>query len=224
MQAAVRRLAERAGLPLEELPFGRGKTECCGYGGLMSCANPALARETAARRAAESPSDYLAYCAMCRDSLAATGKRVSHLLDWLFPEPGTVDPAGRPTVGFSARQENRALAKETLLRDLWNETPAEAEDFEKIRLRMTPEVRTLLDGRRVLDRDVQRVILNAERSGRRFVDSCAGKRLAYLRPRHVTFWVEYSATDASNEFVVHNAYSHRMVAPGAAPALAEQEG
>ena len=78
----------------------------------MQNANPAMAREVVSRRAAESESDYLAYCAMCRDSLAAVGKRVIHLLDLFFPSEKN-DPAARPRIGWSERQENRAQTERT---------------------------------------------------------------------------------------------------------------
>ena len=87
VQESVRNILRRMGFVIEELPLSREKTECCGYGGLMFFANPDLAKRAIGRRIEQSPSDYLAYCAMCRDYLASRGKRTLHLLDLVFEIP-----------------------------------------------------------------------------------------------------------------------------------------
>jgi hypothetical protein len=69
----------------------------------MQNANPDLAREVVGRRAAESDADYLAYCAMCRDSLAAVGKRTLHLLDLFFRPRRPIRPCGPGSGGPSDR-------------------------------------------------------------------------------------------------------------------------
>ena len=208
LQNAVRRLLTHLGVEAEELVLGREHTECCGFGGLLQNANPALAREVADRRGRRSDSDYLAYCAMCRDNLAAVGKRAVHLLDLLFPDPGISDPAGRPRPGWSRRQENRTRLKEELCRDLWGEQPATLAGYRKIVLRVTPEVETILESRRILKEDVRKVIAHAESGGPRFRHPDTGQFLAVFRPGHVTFWVAYSPL--TDGFSVHNAYAHRM--------------
>ena len=71
IQESVRRLVQRAGYQIEELPLSREKTTCCSYGGDMWLANPELARAVVERRIAESRADYLTYCAVCRDFFAA---------------------------------------------------------------------------------------------------------------------------------------------------------
>ena len=121
LQACVRRLLVEAGVSLKEMALAQDKTECCGFGGLMQNANPELAGEVTKRLAARVPEDYVAYCAMCRDNLAAAGKRVIHLLDLYFPDPKQPDPALRPRPDWSQRQENRARLKTKLLKHLWNE-------------------------------------------------------------------------------------------------------
>jgi glutamate synthase (NADPH) small chain len=204
----VRRILEKLGQTYEELPLGRELTECCGYGGLMQNANPELAAEVVRRRAALSDADYLTYCAVCRDNLAATGKRALHLLDLFFPREGEADPAARKRPDWSRRQENRARLKAALLRDLWSERPGEMEEHQKIVLDISPNVRELLDKRRILTEDVQKVIRHAEKSGERFFHSSTGRYKAAFKPYNVTFWVEY--TPAGEGYTIHNAYSHRM--------------
>ncbi|MCB2191124.1 MAG: 4Fe-4S dicluster domain-containing protein [Deltaproteobacteria bacterium] len=215
-QATIRTVLAQAGVEVEELALGRELTECCGYGGLMANANPELAKEVITRRGGQSPRDYLAYCAVCRDRLAAVGKRALHALDLYFPEPGEPDPAARPNPGWSARRENRARLKDELLRELYKEEPPAMEAFRQIKLSMAPEVADLLERRRILIEDVQQVIHHAENGGDKLTHPEAGHFLASFRPYKATFWVEYSP--APDGYEVHNAYSHRMtVKTGARP-------
>ncbi|MEW6439555.1 MAG: pyridine nucleotide-disulfide oxidoreductase/dicluster-binding protein [bacterium] len=207
MRQSVRRLLSRLGCAIEELPYSGFLTECCGYGGLMAAANPALAREVAARRARQSPSDYVTYCAMCRDSLSASGKRVVHILDLIYPSPGGEPPA-RKGPGWSQRQESRERLKTDMLARLWGERPPEMEEHRKIVLEIPPEVRELMEERRILVEDIQRVIHHAEKEGRRFFQPSTGRWLACFRPVRVTFWVEYSRGEKG--FRIHSVYSHRM--------------
>jgi len=160
-------------------------------------------------RARRSEEDYLAYCAMCRDRLASAGKRVLHLLDLLFPDRQVPDPAVRKDPGWSQRQENRWRLKERLLKELWSEEePPKRTGYGEIRLQIRPEVRRLLEERRILDEDLQRVIHHAESSGEKFRHPGTGRLKASFKPRKVTFWVEYER--CAEGFVIHNAYSHRM--------------
>ena len=76
----------------------------------MWLANRPVAEEVVQRRIAESPLDYVTYCAMCRDFFARRGKRTLHLLDLIFGAP-EADFAAAPPVGFSQRHENRARLK-----------------------------------------------------------------------------------------------------------------
>ncbi len=208
-QELMRAMLAEAGVPLEELRLGRELTECCGYGGLMANANPALADKVITRRGEQSPRDFLTYCAVCRDRLAATGKRALHALDLYFPQPGEDDPAARPSPGWSERRENRARLHEELLRDLWKEEPPAMEAHRQIKLLIHPEVAQRLEDRRILLEDVQKVIHHAEQSGQKLSHPESGHFLAAFRPYKATFWVEY--TPDGEGFRVHNAYSHRMV-------------
>lgn len=213
IQESVRNILRRMGFETEELPLGREKTECCGYGGLMFFANPELARNVIRKRIEQSQSDYLAYCAMCRDYLASRGKRTLHLLDLVLGSPTEV-AAQRRGPGYTLRRENRARLRNTLLKELWGETPAEEESLETIRLRISGELRELLEQRLILDSDIQQVIEFAESSGTKLVNRQTGRFLAHHTPAAVTYWVEYTA--AVDEFIVHNAYSHRMEISGEA--------
>ena len=182
-----------------------GLTTCCGYGGLMLFANPELAAKTVTRRANESNADYVTYCAMCRDRFAHHGKRAIHILDLVFAGEYS-DTAARPDPGFSRRQENRAQLKSRLLRDVWGEKGSTMEP--SIEVKISEEVRALLEERMILIEDVRRTVAHAEQSGEKIENPATGRSVASFRPVSVTYWVEYSPEGAG--FTVHNAYSHRM--------------
>ncbi len=208
IQENARRLLSALGIPVQELLLSRDKTECCGFGGLMQFANPALAQAVVRRRAGPGSLDVVAYCAMCRDNLAAAGKRSRHLLDILFPEAAGEDPGGRPRPGWSRRRENRARLKVRLLETLWNEKAPNEENHRRLKLRIAADIAERLEQRRILEEDVKRVIDHAERSGRKFRDPASGRFKACCKPFNVTFWVEYASE--GDAFVIYNAYAHRM--------------
>jgi Fe-S oxidoreductase len=214
-QDAVRRLLVKLACPVEELPLNREFTECCGFGGLMQNTNPALAIAVVKRRAEASEKDFVTYCAVCRDNLAAVGKRVVHLLDLMFPEEGGEDPAERPRPGWSQRQENRSRLKETLLNEFWSEVPPAMQEQQKIGLYISEEIQQMLEDRRILVEDIQKVIHHAETTGRKLIQNSSGHYKASYTPYKATFWVEYSPHE--DGFIVHNAYSHRMEVMGGGP-------
>lgn len=208
MQESARALIRRLGYTIEELPLNRARTECCSYGGVMWLANRPLAEAVVQRRIAESPSDYVTYCSVCRDFFAARGKPSLHLLDMIYaPDPSA--QAQRASPDFSQRHENRARLKRRLLKQLWGETMDGTQPgYEAIKLVMSDEVRARMERRLILVEDLQRVIEQAERTGRRLRDPGTGHLLAYYKPTAVTYWVEYAPEGEG--FAVYNAYSHRM--------------
>jgi glutamate synthase (NADPH/NADH) small chain len=179
----------------------------------MQNANPDLARTVTETRSRRSDSDYLAYCAMCRDNLAAVGKRTIHLLDLIFPAPDVPDPAARPRPGWSRRRENRQQLKTDLRRQLWN-APADAkgEQDEAMLLSIAPDVALILESRRILEENLRQVIQHAETGGPRFQHGENGYFLGMRQLGHATFWVVYAPNE--NGYVVHNAYAHRMEVVG----------
>ncbi|HEX9081403.1 MAG TPA: (Fe-S)-binding protein, partial [Holophagaceae bacterium] len=207
----VRGALSTLGVEHQELPRGGGDTECCGYGGLMGAVDPSMAGEVIARKVSESPLDYAASCSMCRDRLAAAGKRAWHVLDFVFPGP-EVDPAAKGP-GYSDRHERRARLKADLLREAWGED-AGGHGAAAPLLEYAPGVAETLEQRRILREDVEAVVAWAERTGRKLVEKGSGRILAYHRPRRVTYWVEYFQRGES--LVVTRAWSHRMDVPGAA--------
>jgi glutamate synthase (NADPH/NADH) small chain len=205
---AVRNLLGETGVIIEELSLSKDLTECCGFGGLMRNANPPVAKESIRRRSKLSALDYITYCGMCRDNLVSTGKRCLHVLDLFFPDLQDPDPAARTCPGWSRRKENRSRLKDRFKKEIWGETLAEKEEYENIRIRVAPRVREILEDRRILDEDIQKVLWHAEHSGKTFTHEKTGCLKASFKPYNVTFWVEYSKDGDTYE--IHNAYSHRM--------------
>lgn len=152
--------------------------------------------------------DYLAYCAMCRDNLAAAGKRTAHLLELIFPNADEADPASRGAISWSERRENRVSVKEKILRGLGEKGSTELAEYDSITVLMTADVFRKIDRRRILKDDIRKVIDYAEKTGKKLRNKETGNFLAYCQPENVTFWVEYSVD--GNDFRVHNAYCHRM--------------
>lgn len=83
------------------------------------------------------------------------------------------------------------------------------DEHRKIELRMAPEVREQMEERRILVEDLQKVIYHAETNGRKLVHPHTGHFKASFRPYETTFWVEYEPDGGG--YVVHKAYSHRIV-------------
>ena len=202
LQQSVRRLATQRGVTVQEID-GAERTSCCGFGGLAQFANREVADKIVDRRTGQNESDYLTYCAMCRDNFARRGKRAVHILDLLYPAG---DAAARADPGFSARQENRGRLKRSLLRDVWGENVNEpATDIELV---VSAEVRADLEKKLILLDDIRQTIRHAESSGEKLVDRKSGRFVACHRPVRITYWVEYTVDDG--RYTVHRAYSHRM--------------
>ena len=84
--------------------------------------------------------------------------------------------------------------------------------YKNIKLVIAPQVMELMNKRHILEDDLQKVIHQAEQTGRRLVDPENGHFLASFKPVRVTYWVEYQPDKQG--FVIYNAYSHRMILPG----------
>ena len=207
--AAVRSLAQRAGARVEEPRLTGASTACCGYGGLVWCAQPELADAMAAHRSGELPHAGLASCIMCRDRMAASGKECWHLLDLLFPACASSGGGKEKGPGLSARRANRAALRRRLMRDWLGQ---DAPEPGKGRVLISAEMLIRLEERHILLEDIEAAVAGAEASGHRFKNLENGHILGSWRPRQVTFWVEYEPEGES--FLLHDAWCHRMVVPG----------
>ncbi|MDD3168901.1 MAG: heterodisulfide reductase-related iron-sulfur binding cluster [Eubacteriales bacterium] len=116
MEQSVRRLAQKAGIALRELPE---KNRCCGYGGHMRIANPALYDEISRNRAEAGTQPYIAYCVNCREVFALQQKACVHILDMAF---GLEAAAKVPSL--QEKRDNSLKVKKDLMKNM------KEEDFE----------------------------------------------------------------------------------------------
>lgn len=221
-RSSVRALAEKLEQPVEELAMGGEFTRCCGYGGLAAYADPEVGNLYARSRADDTTNTLLSYCIMCRDRLRSVGSPSLHMLDLLFPPSGgtTQGPkayfeqaAARPAPGISSRQEIRLDFRRSLLEKLWQETPDRSPRMDDLVINIPDEVEQKMEERRILRSDVKQVLLHATDNSPLFYNPGTGRSLACLRPRQVSFWVEYKQEE-NGSFTIFDAYCHRMVVPG----------
>ena len=81
-QKAVRSLAAKAGIRVEEAKRTGSESACCGYGGLVWNAQPDVADAMTKKRAGEFPLPVLTSCIMCHDRFASETESL-HLFDIL---------------------------------------------------------------------------------------------------------------------------------------------
>ncbi|NDY70690.1 hypothetical protein DO021_03365 [Desulfobacter hydrogenophilus] len=206
-QQAVRNLIQSRGIAITELENAGELTECCGFGGLVFNANPDLAGSIIQKRTEESPLDYIAYCAMCRDRLARAGKNTRHILDLFWPE--TDHPEKRQDPGFSRRRRNLAGFKQEMTghgasRDGIPLTPA----GQKIIIHQDTLAR--IEDEFILVSDIEKVLAHYESDAEKqyFINRETETEIAFFRPANVCFWVEFKARDRAYEIL--DAWSHRM--------------
>ncbi len=201
MQESVRALAEKLGCELTETEWSGDLTTCCGYGGLVSQANPTMAHEMAEFCVRQSNEPFITYCMACRDRLAREGHESIHLLELVY-----ASAAGAPP-DISEKRRNRLALKEKLLTEIWRE-PA-VEDTLDFTIEYLPGARELMDERMILTQDIARLLAAYRESGAAVEDADTGLLTATQRIGNVTFWVVFENIDGGCR--VHRAYSHRMI-------------
>ena len=230
-QNAVRSLAKKCGVTVQEPKHTRETTACCGHGGNQWCADHEAARAMAKKRAGDLGGPAMVSCIMCRENLAAQGLSAWHLLD-ILPVGWEVG-APYPATSLSERRAGRIEARRIFVRKLTGEEVSWEEHKVRLRFARTFPVRqndavlgegsrareaaclAALEARQILLDDVEETIFVAEREGRFFVNPDTGHRLASHRPRTVTFWVEYHREELGDIYVVSDAWCHRTLVPGA---------
>ncbi|MHC1719499.1 MAG: pyridine nucleotide-disulfide oxidoreductase/dicluster-binding protein [Clostridiaceae bacterium] len=206
LQQSARAVINKLGIEIQELEFSGDRTKCCGYGGLTLYADKSMAKEFIKERISESELDYAAYCFMCRDLFKGEGKKIYHILDFIYGENMDENATKKgPTI--SERQHNRKLLKNRILNDVWGEK-MNLKEGEEYKLKLSDEVVSKLEDRLILLKEIEEVIKHAEESGKKFINPENGHILSSLSQHHVTYWVEYNTIDEG--YFIHNAYSHRM--------------
>lgn len=198
---AVRELLSRLGCRVQEPKYSGEETPCCGYGGLVQFSHIDVANKMTEFCLRDVDETRLTYCMGCRDRFSKAGARAVHLLELIF---GTNTGEERAP-GYSLRQDNRALLKRTMLRDLWHE---EQEEEDRLILIYDDDLGELLEKRLILEEDIREVIEEAEATSRFIEEVKSGLRIAYKQIGHVTYWVYYAPEGEA--WRVKRAYSHRM--------------
>ena len=124
----------------------------------------------------------------------------------LFRSAAAGDPAGRPDPGISRRHDARLGLKRRLMHDLWGEDMSEP--TAPVRLVVPEDVRLDMERKLLLIEDAERVVAEAEASGRKLQDPATGRLVAAHRSGEVTCWVAYEPQ--GDGFVLRRAWSHRM--------------
>lgn len=207
LHESVRSIVKTLGYSVEELEYSKEKAKCCGYGGLVSNANPEQAEDFVKDRIAESGQDVLVYCAMCKDALVKGNKRAYHLLDIIYGhEVNQEDSQKMPTL--SERQNNRKRLKYKLLKEIWNEEESDMRPSYNFTLHIPDEIVALMEKRFILLSDVEKVVEHSLTHKERFFNPQTSDYLARLRVQNVTFWVKYE--EQGSDITVKDVYSHRM--------------
>lgn len=200
-RSAVREIANRLGIDIQEPAYTAERSPCCGYGGLVQFSNPAMANKMTAFCIDDVDETRLTYCMGCRDRFTKSGARAVHVLELLF----VGDDAERAAPGYSLRQDNRTRLKHRMLKELWQE---EQEALVKLNLRYDDDLATLLDERLILEDDIRAVIEHALETGQFIEVTSTGLRIAHQKIGHVTYWVYFAPE--GDAWLVRRAYSHRM--------------
>ncbi len=223
---ATRLLAQHCGVNCEDSANSKKHTACCGYGGLVWCAQPELAAQ-ATQQVAKDLGEHtgLASCSMCRDRLVNSQKPCVHLLDILpFITQDAHISATQPAPSLSARRANRVrLVQEC--RELYStENILHSEEkafFAALAteyteghhfLHIAPELLAELERKYILHQDAAAAVLAVEKHKKRFLEKESGHYVGAWRSGHVTFWVRY-AQDATGQYHLYDAWCHRMRVP-----------
>ncbi len=198
-QDSIRRIAEALGCQVEQTPYDRDKSPCCGYGGLTQYTNREVAKKMTDKCLERSDLPYLSYCMACRDRFAREGRESMHLLELVYGTSADHCP------DISAKRYNRLGLKNQLLKEIWKE---DVEEMEQGSIFYTPEAEAMMDDRMILKTDVIRVFQSLLETGEAIRDEETGLYVTRARLGNVTFWVKYTEVDGG--YLVHSAYSHRM--------------
>ena len=201
MQESVRILTKRAGITAKELP---DPNRCCGYGGHMRLANPALYNQITEHRTHASDKPYIVYCANCREVFRQNDKDCAHILDLVF-DIGVK----KHTPTLQAKKENALEVKKKLMKDITGKdyTPA-AHDWDGIKLIISDTLQNELDRKLIIADDLKEAIWLAEQSGEKFISDDGVIQCSMVKSV-LTYWVQYKQ-NAPETYEVLSAYIHRM--------------
>jgi len=208
MHEEIRKILKNSGRQIEEYEYSGNLTRCCGYGGLIGFNDTELAGRFSDTRVDETVDSLVTYCSMCREFFTNDKKPVYHILDIIYGNDDEERGFSKKT-GISEKMENRVELKNTLLKEIWDEDPADCgNEFENVSLVISDGLRKKIDERLILDDNIREVIYEAEKTGGKVVDPGTGHFTARKKIGYVTYWVVYEETGGL--YIVHTAYSHRI--------------
>jgi hypothetical protein len=105
----------------------------------------------------------------------------------------------------------RYLQGKVLARYSPAELPAR-EPWQDLGLVIAEPVAAMLEERRILEEDIQRVLFLAAKQGSSFAHQGDDRLIASARLGEVTFWVEYR--QAGDAYHIVRCWSHRMIIEG----------
>jgi len=198
-QAAVRDLSAQVGSELSELSE-RGK--CCGYGGLISIANPKFYEELTTKRASASELPYVVYCANCRSVFESRGKSCAHILDLALG----LAPEAIPDID---RRRKNSLEVRRVAAEMFNTPIAEnAKPWDTIELVVDAETAERIDRKLIALNELREAISLAEGAGTFFEREDGVRQCSQIKAALV-YWVTYKPL-RDNVFEISDAYYHRM--------------
>lgn len=202
MEIGVRKLAVKAGIVLREL---EEQNRCCGYGGHMRIANPALYDEIVKNRSEASPEPYIVYCVNCREVFSSRDKSCAHILDVAFGlDPDCKIPC------IQDKRSNSLNVKAALMREILSENfQPTVSEWDVLNLVIGDELQKEMDRKLISASDVREAIWLAESSGDKFYEETDGMSLCSMVKSVLTYWVKYRET-GPNTYEIFSAYCHRM--------------
>lgn len=213
MQASIRQLTTALQQDYTELEFGRDMTRCCGFGGLASEAHPHIADGFVRERQVDTDEPLLVYCAICRERMQKMHKKCLHILEIIFPTDSLEQAMETSFLNLFERRNRRLTFRDSILEKIWGERFIDMSETDDTQLHIDKNVENILNERRIQRSDIIAVLGDAEKNGASFYNVQTGHNLASLRPRQVTYWVEYKKEEDAS-FTIFDAYCHRMVVPG----------
>ncbi len=201
MQESVRVLTQRAGMTAEELT---NPNRCCGYGGHMRLANPALYDQITEHRTEASDKPYIVYCANCREVFRQKDKACAHILDMVYD----IDPQQRAP-SLQTKKNNALEVKKQLMKDITgNDFTPETHDWDGLKLIISDALLDELDRKLIIEDDLKEAIWLAEQSGDTFISDDGVFQCSMVKSV-LTYWVQYKQTEVGT-YEILNAYIHRM--------------
>jgi hypothetical protein len=202
MEKAVRDLAARSGMSLEELAE---RNRCCGHGGHIRLANPSLYDEITQHRAEASDKPYVVYCANCKEVFASRDKECAHILDLVFGLDANVS-----VLGLKQKRQNSLEVKRQLMKRIQGvDFHPEQHAWDDLTLIIPDDLVETMDAKLITEADAKEAIWSAETSGDKFYNESDGVCLGSLIRPVITYWVKYREV-APRTFEVLSAYCHRM--------------